>query len=278
MWRVLFGLGVLPAAFLIYFRVTCEEPHAYKAMLADNVHMKKVRYSFIVRHYWKNLIGTAGAWFLFDIIFYSQNLFSSSVLATVGVKKTLSTVALQSVLTNCCAVPGYFVGVYFINKMGRRYMGVMGSVVMMITFLILAIWWDNIKTSAVMFIFLFGITMFFANFGPNMSTFIAPTEMFPTAIRSSCHGFSAAMGKTGASIGTYGFSLWSSDAYLGMAGTWYLFAAIAFLTILCIWFFTFDKNDEMSVMDDEFKAKLASESDETRLSFAGADNLKEPLA
>jgi PHS family inorganic phosphate transporter-like MFS transporter len=281
MWRTLFGLGVLPALFLIYFRATCEEPQAYKNMLADNsnnMHMTKVRWSFILRHYWKNLVGTAGTWFLFDIIFYAQNLFSSSVLATVGVHKTLSAVALQSVLTNCCALPGYLFGVYFINRMGRRTMGVMGNVFMMIAFLFLAIWWQDIKTNTTLFLFLFGLTLFFANFGPNMSTFIAPTEMFPTAIRSTCHGFSAAMGKAGASVGSYGFSIWSSENRLGMAGTWYLFAAIAFISIVCIWFFTFDNNDEMYVMDNEFKAKLALEGDETRMSFSKEVDMDQPLA
>ncbi|EQC26756.1 hypothetical protein SDRG_15406 [Saprolegnia diclina VS20] len=69
MWRVLFGFGVLPALFLVYYRITAEETHVYKTMLAEEVHMKKIRWSFIIRHYWKSLLGTAGTWFLFDIVF-----------------------------------------------------------------------------------------------------------------------------------------------------------------------------------------------------------------
>ena len=43
--------------------------------------------------------------------------------------------------------------------------------------------------------------LFFCNFGPNTTTFVIPTESFPTAIRSTCHGVSAAAGKIGAAVG-----------------------------------------------------------------------------
>ena len=38
-------------------------------------------------------------------------------------------------------------------------------------------------------------TFFFANFGPNATTFITPVELFTTKYRSSLHGISAACGK-----------------------------------------------------------------------------------
>lgn len=48
----------------------------------------------------------------------------------------------------------------------------------------------------------YGLTFFFANFGPNSTTFILPSETFPAEVRTSLNGFSAAMGKTGAAIGS----------------------------------------------------------------------------
>ena len=38
-------------------------------------------------------------------------------------------------------------------------------------------------------------TFFFANFGPNATTFITPVELFTTKYRSTMHGISAACGK-----------------------------------------------------------------------------------
>ncbi|EQC26753.1 hypothetical protein SDRG_15403 [Saprolegnia diclina VS20] len=180
-----------------------------------------------------------------------------------------------NVLISLVALPGYYVACYFINKMGRKRIMLQGCTVMTVVFLILGIWWDEIRKSSAGFIVLFGLTLFFANFGPNMSTFVMPTEMYPTAIRSSCHGFSAAMGKAGASIGSYGFSLWVDNPSFGYVGTWFTFAGISVLTILLTVFCMFDNNDEASVMDNDFKAKLAMEDDDVRKSFVS--QMEEPL-
>jgi len=55
------------------------------------------------------------------------------------------------------------------------------------------------------FVVMYGLTFFFANFGPNSTTFIVPAEVFPARLRSTCHGISAAAGKAGAIIGAFGF-------------------------------------------------------------------------
>merc|ERR1719440_2662012 len=52
----------------------------------------------------------------------------------------------------------------------------------------------------------FGLTFLFSNLGPNTTTFVIPVEVYPTMIRATCHGVSAAAGKVGAVIGVVAFS------------------------------------------------------------------------
>ncbi|KAF3962712.1 hypothetical protein CMV_012810 [Castanea mollissima] len=52
---------------------------------------------------------------------------------------------------------------------------------------------------------MYSLTFFFANFGPNATTFVVPAEIFPARLRSTCHGISAASGKLGAMVGAFGF-------------------------------------------------------------------------
>ncbi|KAK9289129.1 hypothetical protein L1049_017602 [Liquidambar formosana] len=52
---------------------------------------------------------------------------------------------------------------------------------------------------------MYSLTFFFANFGPNATTFVVPAEIFPARLRSTCHGISAAAGKAGAMVGAFGF-------------------------------------------------------------------------
>lgn len=42
------------------------------------------------------------------------------------------------------------------------------------------------------------MSSFFNQFGPNSVTFLVSAEVFPTTVRGSAHGFSAACGKLGA--------------------------------------------------------------------------------
>ena len=74
-------------------------------------------------------------------------------------------------------------------------------------------------------LFIFGLTFFFQNFGPNCSTFIIPSEIYPSAVRATCHGLSAAFGKIGAIVGAAGFPA-CIDA-LRLDGVMYVCAGIA---------------------------------------------------
>ncbi|KAF2604145.1 hypothetical protein F2Q70_00028439 [Brassica cretica] len=61
------------------------------------------------------------------------------------------------------------------------------------------------KENRIGFVIMYSLTFFFANFGPNATTFIVPAEIFPARFRSTCHGISAASGKVGAIVGAFGF-------------------------------------------------------------------------
>ena len=118
---------------------------------------------------------------------------------------------LQAIIAACSTIPGYWFTVYFIDRVGRVKIQMMGFFFMALVYLALVIpyymYWDKHPNNG--FLVLYGLTFFFANFGPNTTTFIVPAELFPARFRSTCHGISGAIGKVGAIIGSVGF-LWAS--------------------------------------------------------------------
>jgi PHS family inorganic phosphate transporter-like MFS transporter len=56
------------------------------------------------------------------------------------------------------------------------------------------------QSNAKAFFALYCLANFFTNFGPNVTTFIIPGEIFPTRYRSTAHGITAACGKLGAIV------------------------------------------------------------------------------
>jgi CBS-domain-containing membrane protein len=48
-----------------------------------------------------------------------------------------------------------------------------------------------------------GLSYFFIQFGPNMTTFVLPSEVFPVSMRTTGHGIAAGIGKLGAFVGVF---------------------------------------------------------------------------
>lgn len=170
-----------------------------------------------VRRHGVHLFGTCSTWFLLDIAFYSQNLFQKDVFTAVGwipAGKTMNAIQevyriarAQTLIALCSTVPGYWFTVAFIDIIGRFAIQLMGFFFMTVFMFAIAIPYEHWREKAnhIGFIVMYSLTFFFANFGPNATTFVVPAEIFPARLRSTCHGISAAAGKAGAIVGAYGF-------------------------------------------------------------------------
>lgn len=112
----------------------------------------------------------------------------------------------QTLIALCSTVPGYWFTVLLIDRIGRFAIQLMGFFSMTVFMFALAILYNHWKKdNHTGFVVMYSLTFFFANFGPNTTTFIVPAEIFPARLRSTCHGISAASGKAGAIVGAFGF-------------------------------------------------------------------------
>ncbi|KAJ6838270.1 inorganic phosphate transporter 1-4-like [Iris pallida] len=171
---------------------------------------------FLARH-GLHLLGTTTTWFFLDISFYSQNLFQKDIFSKVGwipkaptmnaIEEVYRISRAQTLIALCGTVPGYWVTVALIDVIGRFAIQMLGFTFMTVFMLALALPYHHWTTPGhhTAFVVMYGFTFFFANFGPNSTTFIVPAEIFPARLRSTCHGISAAAGKAGAIIGAFGF-------------------------------------------------------------------------
>ncbi|XP_020084604.1 probable inorganic phosphate transporter 1-3 [Ananas comosus] len=199
-----------------------------------------------------HLLATSTTWFFLDIAYYSQNLFQKDIFSKVGwippagsmnaVEEVFRIARAQTLIALCGTVPGYWFTVAFIDVIGRFWIQVMGFFMMTVFMLGLAVPYHHWTTPGhhVGFVVMYAFTFFFANFGPNATTFIVPAEVFPARLRSTCHGISAAAGKAGAIVGAFGF-LYASQgkalaerdrgypAGIGIRNTLFVLAASNFL-------------------------------------------------
>ncbi|KAL6650428.1 hypothetical protein ACP70R_009353 [Stipagrostis hirtigluma subsp. patula] len=173
-----------------------------------------------------HLFTTTVCWLILDISFYSLNLCMKDILfelpppekmgnMTCTARNTSSTynitnmtkmTAEYTAITLGGTLPGYFFSVALLDRIGRIKIQLLGFAMMSIFILCLAPlyckYWIRNRNG---FKAMYAMTFFFANFGPNTTTFIIPAEIFPARLRSTCHGISGAGGKIGAIIGVFGF-------------------------------------------------------------------------
>jgi MFS family permease len=151
------------------------------------------------------LIGASGAWFLMDAAYYGNTVSSPMVLSALQGEHSL----LQKTLTQLgifvvFAAPGYAVAALTMDRLGRKTIQCLGFAMMAITFGLLAVI-PGIEKMVIPFVLIYGISFFFTEFGPNATTFIYPSEIFPVRVRTTAHGIAAALGKLGGFFGVFLF-------------------------------------------------------------------------
>ncbi|GMF58497.1 unnamed protein product [Phytophthora fragariaefolia] len=118
----------------------------------------------------------------------------------------------------------------------------------------MAIFLNELKTdNTAVFVVMYSFAQFFFNFGPNSTTFIIPAEVFPTAVRSTGHGISAASGKVGAIIAAQCFAVIAKGSF-GFKGVLYIFAACCFFGLLFSFWVPETKNmtlEELSTLSED---------------------------
>jgi MFS family permease len=251
-WRLMLGLGAIPAASVIYLRRKIRETPRYtlsvqgdeattattvewvtgqqpairangvapgttsavtadtnralppspapvvplRAGNGDGIRTKLTSKPFLLR-----LIGTAGSWFLLDIAFYGNSVSSPLILKLLQPKGSLLDHTLISLaIFAVAAFPGYWLAVFLMDRIGRKRIQWQGFTVMAAAFALIWLLPDG-ATAVGLFLPLFAISYFFIEFGPNMTTFVYPSEVFPTSVRGTGDGISAAAGKTGGFLG-----------------------------------------------------------------------------
>ncbi|KAF9329354.1 Inorganic phosphate transporter pho84 [Linnemannia elongata] len=189
-------------------------------VIVSNPEIVKASFSDFRRYFskWRNfkvLFGTSMAWFSLDVAFYGIGLNNSFILSSIKFSNvqgnawaTNWNAAIgQIIIVLLGSVPGYWVTVFTIERLGRIKIQLLGFFMSCVLFCILGFAYDKIRNaSIVLFIILFTLTQFFQNFGPNSTTFVIPGEVFPTRYRSTGHGIAAGSGKLGAIVAQVGFS------------------------------------------------------------------------
>ncbi|HVC40173.1 MAG TPA: MFS transporter [Candidatus Dormibacteraeota bacterium] len=254
-WRLMLGLGAIPALAVIYLRRTLPESPRFRAQVqgrAAEAAAAMRRYSKGVvdagakaatrpvrlglRQFLSNpkyltlLLGTAGCWFMFDYAFYGNTISTPLILKAVAPHASLITdTAIALLIFTVAAAPGYLIAFLTVDRIGHRRLQFIGFAVMGLAFLAIGVV-PGLTTLIVPFLLVYGISYFFTEFGPNTTTFLMASELYPVSARTTGHGISAGLAKVGAFVGTLTFPLVNGS--LGLSGVMTIAALTAGIGLL----------------------------------------------
>ena len=250
-WRILLGLGAVPAAAVIYLRSRMPESPRYQVQVqgkaeqaasqisdftggrvngngtGSSKHRMGLRDFLSNRRYLILLAGTAGTWFLLDYAYYGNTISTPQILGLISPHaSTMTKIALQLAIFVVAALPGYLLAIAYLDRIGHRRLQLVGFAVMALCFAVIAVV-PGMTTMVAPFLLVYGISYFFTEFGPNMTTFVIPSEVYPVTMRATGHGISAGIGKLGAFIGVFLFPVLQTS--LGLRHTLLLTATVSVL-------------------------------------------------
>src|SRR5690242_10627020 len=250
-WRTMLALGAVPAAAVVYLRRKMPESPRYQIQVQGQAEQAASQIStftggqvsgdgsgavlqqmglraFLTNRHWLIMLaGTAGTWFLLDYAYYGNTISTPQILGLISPGASVMTkIALQLAIFTVAAVPGYILAVAWLDRIGHRRLQLIGFAVMAACFLVIAAI-PGMTTTVAPFLLVYGVSYFFTEFGPNMTTFVMPSEIYPVDMRATGHGISAGVGKLGAFIGVFLFPVLQTS--LGLRGTLLLTAGVSVL-------------------------------------------------
>src|SRR5256886_1305015 len=255
-WRTMLALGAVPAAAVVYLRRKMPESPRYQVQVQGQAEQAASQISSFTRgqvsgdgsgtlnpvtprqrmglrafltnrRYLILLAGTAGTWFLLDYAYYGNTISTPQILGLISPHaSTMTKIALQLAIFVVAALPGYVLAIAYLDRIGHRRLQLTGFAVMGLCFLVIAAV-PGMTTMVAPFLLVYGVSYFFTEFGPNMTTFVMPSEIYPVDMRATGHGISAGVGKLGAFIGVFLFPVLQTS--LGLRGTLLLTAGVSVL-------------------------------------------------
>lgn len=208
-YRVSFAIPAAGTLWLVYYR-TYHMRAASKQLEAQKKKASVTGYDseslkLTLKYFWPRLLATAGGWFANDVFFYGNKLFQSDFIKVINPNDTsVMTGWLWTLANIACEMAGYYGAMWTVdNKLyGRKWSQIIGFMMCFILFVIPCFKLNYYHEPAHIHSFqaMYFISAFFNQFGPNCITFLVAAEVFPTPIRGTAHGISAAWGKLGALV------------------------------------------------------------------------------
>jgi len=203
LWRCIFAVGsALSLLGLVLRIVATHDSQKFKESRLEKASHESTR--TLLRPYWRPLLGTAGCWFLYDVVEYGLKQNDAAIFDT-STTGDYSASVLAVFCTRMLVIPSLILAPWLLTKLSSRRVQALGFLGCAVCNLVLALGYGPLKEMTFLFIGLYIVQLSFQSL-PGVTTMAISAEIFPSMVRGTGAGISAAFGKLGATIGSYAFT------------------------------------------------------------------------
>eukprot|EP00300_Choanocystis_sp_HF-7_P042361 c9116_g1_i1.p1 GENE.c9116_g1_i1~~c9116_g1_i1.p1 ORF type:complete len:425 (-),score=90.26 c9116_g1_i1:47-1321(-) len=249
-FRLILGLGALPALVCLLSSLKGKESQEFQES-------KKHPHPGVLwrKDLWFKLIGTGGSWLLYDVCYYGTALFAPNIIDSIfGDDEDVIERSWQTVVSNAMGIPGVLLTIFLFRYFSTKQLQIIGFIAIAACYLILALAEHLDKDNHSLVFSCFCLLICALNFGPNVTTFTLPQEIFAADVRTTFNGISAALAKVGALIGAYMYEPINDS--LGLPLTMCICAGISLLGAVLTYFFV----EDVSKRRSQINTNLLNES------------------
>lgn len=238
LWRYAFGFGAVLALVVAVLRfyvlretrawlqasgATAADSRVVAAATAPQTQRWKEKLAALSAMKW-SMAATAGVWLIYDVVPYGTGLYSTKIFPAEPGLNSAYVVLYITLIT----LPGYAGAVLLASRVRMKHLQLYGLFGMTVCFSLLALLHNKANRGGLGYLSIFAFQRCIDAMGPGVATFTIPAQIFPTRIRATAHGISAAAGKLGAVIGTVIFP--NLQAAAGLQAVMAFMALISALT------------------------------------------------
>uniref|UniRef100_A0A7S2NYW5 Major facilitator superfamily (MFS) profile domain-containing protein n=1 Tax=Zooxanthella nutricula TaxID=1333877 RepID=A0A7S2NYW5_9DINO len=207
-WRLIFAVGALLSLCGLVLRYFTTK----NAKNLAKVHNPKGTRRNFVRHYWRPLFGTSLIWLLFDVVEYGLKQNDAAIFAESEGGPYRNSV-LMVLCQRLLSIPSLAFAPWLLTKIRSKRVQMLGFAGCMCANLTLALGYSELKGITLLFNAVYLVQLSFQSL-PGVTTLAISAEIFPTVVKGTGAGISAASGKIGATLGSYLFTLLQEQGHV----------------------------------------------------------------
>mmetsp|Transcript_36964 Transcript_36964/g.85464 ORF Transcript_36964/g.85464 Transcript_36964/m.85464 type:complete len:464 (-) Transcript_36964:159-1550(-) len=204
LWRWIFGIGtILALAGLVLRILTTKDSASFKESKEAEKANKESTYDMLAP-YWRPLLGTAGCWLLFDIVEYGLKQNDAAIFSASD-DAPYSDSILEVLWSRLFVIPSLIFAPWILTKTSSKRVQFVGFLGCAVANLVLAVAYEPLRDIRSLFMTFYIVQLSFQSL-PGVTTMAISAEIYPSCVRGTAAGISAASGKLGATVGSYVFS------------------------------------------------------------------------